>query len=329
MTLSKLGTNLLILLGALAVAGAGLAWLTDRRATAREVTSVAAYPPEGQLIETALGRVHAVVRGEGPDLVLIHGASGNARDFTFDLVARLEADFRVIVFDRPGLGHSDPHPDAPESPIAQAESLRAAAAVLGVRAPVVLGHSYGGAVAMAWALAAAGAADDPTALVLLAGATHPWPGDLGLYYRVLTSGFGQHVVIPLITAFAPRSRAVAVAEGIFEPQSAPPGYTDHVGIGLAMRRQSLRLNALQVGGLKPFVRAMAPGYSDLTQPIEIVHGTADTTVGIAYHSEPMIAEVASARLTRLEGIGHMPQHAATDEVLAAIRRAAARAAGDG
>jgi pimeloyl-ACP methyl ester carboxylesterase len=59
-------------------------------------------------------------------------------------------------------------------------------------------------------------------------------------------------------------------------------------------------------------------------PIEIVHGTEDTIVGIGFHSEVMAETVPGARLTRLDGIGHMPHHAATEPVLAAIRRAHAR-----
>ena len=80
------------------------------------------------------GRVHAVVQGRGPDLVLIHGANGNARDFTFDLVDRMARDFRVIAFDRPGFGHSDAFGGL-KSPLAQAQVLRDAAAELGVTAP--------------------------------------------------------------------------------------------------------------------------------------------------------------------------------------------------
>ena len=45
--------------------------------------------------------------GEGPDVVLIHGAFGSLRDFTFDLSDRLSERYRVIAFDRPGLGYTD------------------------------------------------------------------------------------------------------------------------------------------------------------------------------------------------------------------------------
>ena len=39
----------------------------------------------------------------------------------------------------------------------------------------------------------------------------------------------------------------------------------------------------------------------------------------------MVREVLSARLTVLKDVGHMPHHAAPDQVVAAIDRAAARA----
>ena len=92
------------LLAALALAG--LAALALWKARAHEARAEAAFPPEGRLIEVNGHRVHAVVTGDGPDLVLIHGASGNARDLTFDLAPRLAARYRVIVLDRPGLGHT-------------------------------------------------------------------------------------------------------------------------------------------------------------------------------------------------------------------------------
>ena len=96
-----------VLLGTVALAGA-TAW----QARAREAAAESAYPPAGQFVTVAGRRVHALVRGTGPDLVLIHGASGSLRDFSFELVDQLARDFRVIALDRPGFGWSDPLPEA-------------------------------------------------------------------------------------------------------------------------------------------------------------------------------------------------------------------------
>lgn len=294
----------------------------------REMRAEASFPAEGQILDVDGVPVHAEVFGEGPDLILIHGASGNTRDFTFSLVEALQERYRVIVFDRPGLGWSG-RPEgyggiwnrAGESPQLQAQLLRKAADQLGVERPLVLGHSYGGAVAMSWAL------DNPdtAGIIMVAAVSHPWPGDLNWQYPVNASPVGSALLVPLITAFTPGYVVDSVIATLFEPQTTAEGYVDHVGIGLTLRRKSQRANARQVNSLRPHVVEMSADYPQLTLPIEIVHGDADTIVPLQVHSVPLSERVESAHLTVLEGIGHMPHHVAQDEVIAAIDRAAARA----
>jgi len=279
-------------------------------------------PPEGAFVALEGGRVHAVVQGQGPDLILIHGANGNARDFTFDLVGRMARDFRVIALDRPGFGHSDAF-GGPESPLDQAAILRAAVDRLGVTRPIVLGHSYGGAVAMAWALQAP---DDVAGLTLLAPAVYPWPGELGLWYQLSSSWLGQNVVLPLVANLAPRRAVDSSLDGVFAPNPVPEGYMDHLGYDLTLRASQLALNAKQVDSLKGYVEAMSGGYPALTMPIEIVHGDSDKTVGLSFHSQRMADTLDNANLTILPDVGHMPHHARPEDVAAAIHRTHARAA---
>ncbi|OYW51676.1 MAG: hypothetical protein B7Z31_13665, partial [Rhodobacterales bacterium 12-65-15] len=92
----------------------------------REAAVEAAFPPTGQFVTVDGLRLHYEMSGTGPDLVLIHGASGNLRDFTFALRDRLTDRYRVTVIDRPGLGYSDPAPDA--SLLAQVRIIRGAMA---------------------------------------------------------------------------------------------------------------------------------------------------------------------------------------------------------
>jgi pimeloyl-ACP methyl ester carboxylesterase len=313
-----------ISLGA-AAALAGTAWAVEARADRREAQAERDFPPEGRVLSVGGRRVHAVTLGRGADVVLIHGAGGNARDFTFDLVGRLSARFRVTAFDRPGLGHTPALSDAVwsghgETPAEQAALLQAAAMQLGIDRPVVVGHSYGAAVAMAWVLNHPAAA-----LVSLAGAVLPWPGPLDPFYRVLGSAPGGAALVPFLTAFASDAQVRRAIDQVFAPQPAPAGYLDHFGAALTLRRASLRASTRQVNTLLPQVRAMAPRYPGLTLPIEIVHGDADRTVGLDIHSRPLAATVASARLTVLPGVGHMPHHADPAAAVAAITCAAERA----
>ena len=93
----------------------GLALLTalvQWRAARHEARAEASHPPEGEIITVDGLPVHAKVIGSGPDLVLIHGASGNLRDFTMGFAERLSDRYRVIMFDRPGMGYTARLPGA-------------------------------------------------------------------------------------------------------------------------------------------------------------------------------------------------------------------------
>ncbi len=317
----RLATNLAAAAAVVALAGVAVNW----RAGAREAAAEAAFPPTGQIIEVAGARIHAQVMGSGPDLVLLHGAGGSLRDFTFDLAGRLAERYRVIAFDRPGHGHSAgpvAGSETYDSLAAQATLLQAAAAELGVERPLVLGHSFGGAVALAWALAAP---ERTAGLVILGGAAMPWPGKVDVQYRINASPPGSAIVVPLLAGLAPDALSENVISYVFSPQPVPQGYTAHFGPDLSLRRTALRANARQVYGLKPQLIAMVPRYGSLERPVEIVHGDADPILGVDLHARGLAAELPNAALTVLPGIGHMPHHADPDAAIAAVDRAAARA----
>jgi pimeloyl-ACP methyl ester carboxylesterase len=313
-----LAASLILATAVAAATAVGVSW----RAAAREAAAERDFPPEGQFVEVDGQRVHAVVRGAGPDLVLIHGSSGNTRDFTFGFVGRISDRYRVIVFDRPGLGWSDRLPKGAEGIHAQAARLRAAARALGAERPIVLGQSYGAAVALAWAL---DAPDSVAAVVNVSGPSHPWPGPLPGLYRVTSHPLGAALVVPLITAFVDRDYVSREIATVFDPQPMPDGYAAAIGAPLTLRRGSMRANASHRATLKDEITAMVPLYPGFPVPLEIVHGDADTTVDLGLHAEAMLRDTPQARLARLDGVGHMPHHTHAAAVIAAIDRAAARA----
>ena len=319
--------------GLLALAGVAV---TAGCARYRAGRAEEAYPPEGDFVEVDGARVHYVQAGEGPDVILLHGAGGNLRDFTFDFMDRLTDRYRVTAFDRPGLGYTDRVPGTPRGPLeteaepprAQARLLRGAAEALGITDPVLVGHSFGGIVSYGWAVEALDTESpaNPSAIVSLAGVTLPWPGELGAYYRVNGSPLGGAVTIPLISAFVPQGTVAEAIENTFTPQPAPDGYAEHIGAGLTLRPRSMRANIRQVNSLRPHVVEMEKRYPELTLPVEIVHGTLDDTVPIDVHARPFTERFGEiANLTELEGVGHMPHHVDPEAAAAAIDRAVARA----
>lgn len=312
----------------LALSAAALWIHAEHRAGQRGARIEAHYPADGQIVQVAGQDVHVAIRGEGPDLVLLHGAGGSSRDMWLALGERLADRYRVFAFDRPGFGWSgrisdgldSPFTTASESPLEQARHLAEAARLLGAESPIVVGHSYGAAVAMGWTLE-----EDASAMVVIAGATMPWPGGVDWSYRVLGSRLGGALLPSLVSAYVPETYVQATLDGVFAPDEVPYGYLSRAGVMMATRVGTLRANARQVNALRPHVVAMSARYGEIAVPVEILHGTADRTVYPEVHAEPLAALLPDARLTILDGIGHMPHHSATDAVVAAIDRAAARA----
>ena len=308
-------------------AAIALGLFIDRRADLREAAIEARYPPTGEIVRIGDRDVHVIVKGQGPDLVLIHGAGSNARDMEHALADRLADRYRLFIVDRPGHGWTERDQTfsgvfgtRAESPSEQASILSEAVQRLGAANPIVMGHSFGGAVAMAWAL------EQPhSATVIVSGVTLPWPGDVNITYRVLGTKLGSALVAPLVSAFVSDDYVRTAANGTFTPQPAPADYTEKAGIPLTVRIASLRANNQQVNTLRPLVVEQSQHYDRIATPVEIVHGTADKTVYAEIHAEPLAERMENVVFTPLNGIGHMPHYVVPDDVTAAIDRAAARA----
>lgn len=311
-------------LAALGLGGAlGVTALADRREKSAETD----FPPKGQMLDVDGVPVHAWAQGSGPDLIMIHGAGGNLRDFTFSLAGKLAESYRVIAFDRPGHGYTGRLPEARadkrgESPQEQARLLQKAARQLGATRPLVLGQSFGGAVAMAWVL------EDPSmtaGLIIVSGATMPWPDDLKASYKVNASPAGATVVVPVLTATLSSSFLETILTAIFAPAPVPEGYEAHFGLPLSLRRGTMRANARQIVALKPHVTAMSAEYGTITAPVALVHGDLDTIVPIDTHARTLAPLLPNAELTELSGAGHMPHHSHEADVIAVVHRTAERA----
>jgi proline iminopeptidase len=91
------------------------------------------------------------VVGDGPPVLLLHGGPGLGYDYMEPLIAELQTDFRVAIFQQRGL-----EPSTLEGPftIAQAiEDLVCVLDALGWSLAFVVGHSWGGHLALRFAAA--------------------------------------------------------------------------------------------------------------------------------------------------------------------------------
>jgi pimeloyl-ACP methyl ester carboxylesterase len=287
----------------------------------------AKYPPIGQFIDVrdpGSGeplRLHYDKRGAGPAVVLIHGASGNLRDFTFAMSDALAArGFTALAFDRPGLGYSERAGGASYTPSSQAAVMRAATAALGIERPIVVGHSFGGAVAAAWAVDAPA---QTRGAVIVSGVTYPWPAGDNAYHAAASTAIFGPPINALVRRRALRTGADGAVNWVFQPQAAPAGYAQYIGAELASRPASFRENGRDITNVNEALEIVSERYGALNIPIELVHGTADKIVPIDAHARRFQAALPAARLTELPGIGHMAHHVAAEAVIAAVQRIAA------
>lgn len=299
----------------------------SRRSIVAAATAAAACRPvpvtppagtaAGDHVEVDGVPIHFERKGRGPPLCLIHGASGNLNDMTFRLGPALESRFDVIAVDRPGHGSSGTPAGGGVSINAQAALIRGALVRIGVERPLVVGHSYGGAVALAWAV---DAPDTMSRLLLIAAPSQVWEGGLGLANELLASPLTGPLLARAVPYMVTSGFAERSLDAVFAPQPPPEGYLDHLDLDLVLRAASLRENARQLVALKDELRPMVAFYPRLALPVALMHGDADRTVGLDIHSRPFLRQVPHARLTILPGIGHMLHQVATAAVVAEIGR---------
>ena len=188
----------------------------------------------------------------------------------------------------------------------------------------MVGHSFGGSVALAWALR------NPEAisgLVLLAPVAFPEP-------RLEQILFGPRA-IPLVGDVLARTggltfdalAAPALARAMFSPQPVPERMRTEFPLQLVMEPRHMQAegeDAIQgIAGLA----AAAMLYPGCRLPVRILAGSSDRVVNPNLHGRAVAALLARGSFGSLEGLGHMLHHFAQAEIVEAVetvRVAAAR-----
>ncbi len=311
----KLALKLFILILALILLG------TYVIAKIREVQIDARYPPIGQTVTVNGKKVQAYVTGSGPDLVMIHGSSGNMRDLVIALEDTLAPHFRLIIFDRPGLGYSDRLSADGDKFIDQAMILRDAAKQLGADKPIVLGHSLGGIISMAWATQAP---DDLSALALISPVVMPFDTPTSTYYKMNKDPIIGPFVNHFIGAFHYEGAIQNGLDEVFTPNPPPAGYREGMGVELVLRPKTIQSNARQRNQIHEQIRALEAQYDHVTVPIEILHGALDTTISAKIHAEGLKNRLKDVNVTIWPEQGHMPHHFKQADILEAVQRLQSR-----
>lgn len=293
------------LAGALLYASARSAWATQR------------WPSLGRWVVTPHGRLHVIEGGgsatETAPILLLHGASANAREWLTSITPRL-GNRRWAALDRPGLGHSDALPGHTTLAV-QANAARTVLDALNMPRVIVVAHSLGCATALRLAL---DFPDRVAGLVLCAPASHPYPGDNVWHVQA-----AAHPVLGPIFAWlaVPIFGPPAGPDGVrynFSPAPAPADYAARTGLGLLFRPWTFRANACQVRATNAEFSAQSQRYSAITAPTWILTADRDRVVSPKLHAEPLARAIPNANLVVLPGAGHMPHQVYPEAVIDAI-----------
>lgn len=102
-------------------------------------------------LETNGTRIAYQQFGEGPDLIMIHGLAANRAFWFTGLAPLLRDQYRLTLYDLRGHGYSTT-PESGYSASQQADDLAALMDHLGIQKAPIVAHSFGGAVALEFAV---------------------------------------------------------------------------------------------------------------------------------------------------------------------------------
>ncbi len=279
------------------------------------------YPPVGRFAPLGGGKLHyldiAAPEGEEdkPPLLFIHGASGNLLDQSGAYQSALKGDARMIFIDRPGHGYSERA--GADDPAKQADVYRQLLDYLKIDKAVLVGHSLGSASAAAFAVLYP---ERVKGLVFVAPATHPWPGGVTWYYDVATMPLIGRLFTEILTLPVGSLSVEQGVQSVFSPNKVAKNYIASSATPLVFRPHVFRHNSHDVATLKAFVTDFSPRYKEIKAPTVIVTGDKDDIVLAEIHSVGLERDIAEAELVVVEGVGHKPDYAATDQIVAAIRK---------
>ncbi|AYV48570.1 alpha/beta hydrolase [Caulobacter flavus] len=272
-------------------------------------------PYERRAVHVDGGEIAYAQAGEGEHaVVLIHGTLTSLDDMLLPLTDHLPGR-RLIALDRPGLGTSQRQGLGQAGILRQARILNQALAHLDVGKAVLVGHSFGAAVALAMAL------EEPerfAGLVALSPLVVPeWRLEHLLFGPRGAPIFGgwlagwsheglDAALLPLLwrAMFLPQPMPKAVERCFPFAMAGEAGATRRVGE-----------DCLAAGPDLLALLARAPG---LAIPMHVLCGSADVVANPLVHGALLARLAPRANFDLLPGVGHMVHHAAPDAVARAV-----------
>ncbi|MGA0055456.1 MAG: alpha/beta fold hydrolase [Steroidobacteraceae bacterium] len=283
-----------------------LIWLTMR--TARGVEQ--RLPPIGKFVDLPEARLHVLDRGVAgevtPPVLMLHGLGGQLHHFAYHLVDAIARHTRVVTLDRPGSGYSSRREGAATTLRQQADTFVALLDRLNINKAFVVGHSLGGALALALAI------HHPTRVAGLALITPLafTPPEVPKAFRALDVGnriVRRIIAWTLATPGFMLSRD-KVLPAIFGPDPVPKDFAVRAGGILAMRPSQFVATSEDLRALPDNLPELITRYDELRQdgapPISILVARQDRILDSVNQGIALADSLQGTHLEIVEG-GHM------------------------
>ena len=244
-------------------------------------------------------RLHFVIKGAGRPVVLIHGNPGSGQDWV-RLYGPLAAHHKVIAFDRPGHGDSQRPKDGDATVEVQARLLHDALKQLHVERPIVVGHSWGGALALVYAISYP---KEVAGVVLVAPAVYE-SQDGGSFLTSLPAvpvigDAANSVLTPLFGASVVRSEL----KKAFSPDPVPKTYLRSV-LSEWTKPKKVKAYSVDDALLNDCLKQFSPRYPEISVPVSILAGDSDLIVSEKENAERLHQALPKSHLIVLPKTGH-------------------------
>ena len=246
-----------------------------------------------------------------PAVVCLHGIGSNAAGYRH-VLAGLSDAHRVVAWDAPGYGGSTPLAVAEPDAEPYAEALAAFADALGLDRFHLVGSSFGGALAAAFAALRPDRLLSLTLCAPSAGYAGADPARRAAQLRMR---------IEDITTLGPAGVGAKRAHVLVAPGTDPAVVAEAQGLVAAATTGGYIQAAHMLD--RTDLLALAPA---IRTPTLVLCGTADRVTPVADHAARVHRAIPGAHLVVLAGVGHMIKLEAPDALVARLRAHAAAAA---
>lgn len=273
-------------------------------APARTLVAAPCAKPEEHFLRVGQLRVHYVETGTGPTVVMIHGNAGAIEDFALGSIGLLCSDYRIVAVDRTGHGKSQrPNGKTPTLEY-QASLLHQTLAQLGITKPLLVGHSWGAALALAYTLSYG---NDVSGIVLLAPAAYEDQRTYQFVRLAITAPVIGDATLTIGKIFFGRRMLKQELARAFYPEPVPQDYLK-MATSSWLSRQHLKSYLEDEWTLNASLKKLSKRYSEIQVPVAIVTGDEDKVVRPRDNAYRLKAAIPQAQLIELKGVGHeIPQ----------------------